>query len=53
MTEPANPLFTGYYDDRLPAGWREYDERKDYQAQIATDLAPDLAAALEGIELPW
>jgi len=53
MTEPANPLFTGYYDDRLPAGWSEYDERNDYQAQIATDLAPDLAAALEGIELPW
>jgi hypothetical protein len=45
--------FTGYYDDRLPEGWREYDDRDGYQAQIAGDLAPDLAAALDGIELPW
>lgn len=45
--------FTGYYDDTLPAGWREYDERDDYQAQIATDLAPELDALLAGIDLPW
>jgi hypothetical protein len=45
--------FTGYYDDTLPAGWREYDERDDYQAQIAGDLAPELAALLADIDLPW
>jgi hypothetical protein len=47
--------FTGYYDDRLPAGWREYDERDEYQAQIAGDLAPDLAERLAAIpaDLIW
>ena len=47
--------FTGYYDDTLPADWRDYDERDEYQAQIATDLAPELAAALAAIpaELIW
>ncbi len=47
--------FTGHYDDALPAGWREFDERDEYQAQIAADLAPELAAALAAIpaELIW
>jgi hypothetical protein len=47
--------FTGYYDDSLPAGWREYDERDGYQAQIAGDLAPEIAAAMAAIpeEFIW
>ena len=47
--------FTGYYDDTLPAGWREYDERDGYRAQIAEDLAPELEAALADIpeEFIW
>jgi len=45
--------FTGYYDDSLPEGWREYDERDEYQAQIAGDLAPELAVLLADIDLPW
>jgi hypothetical protein len=41
--------FTGYDDDRLPAGWREYDERDEYRAQIAGDLAPEIEAAFAAI----
>jgi hypothetical protein len=38
-----------HYDDTLPAGWREYDERDEYQAQIADDLT----ALLADIDIPW
>ena len=45
--------FTGYYDDSLPANWRDYDERDEYREQLCTDLSAEHQALLAGIEPPF
>jgi hypothetical protein len=35
-----------YYDDSLPAGWREYDDYAEYQGQVADDLGAELLASI-------
>jgi hypothetical protein len=46
--------FTGYYDDSLPAGWREYDERDEYREVLSASISPEAEAILaSGIEIPF